>query len=428
MTVADLEAFDPDVARIGSCPYPTFARLREERPVHRIPGQDVYLVSRYADCLAVVRDVETFVNDHDLLIEHHGRAMGWVPPDDLVDVADIYASALPNIETLHFLDPPLHTVQRRRINRWFTSKRAETSWRPLVEELTHQLIDRFAPDGRVELMSQFAVPLPIRAIATILGVPTDREAEFKVWSDAFVSGMGLPLDHDGWRVKAQSRVDMQQFFLAEIEARRAEPRDDLLGELVAAASDAEWDGPEEERPFTVLEILNAVQHLLAAGNETTTQAIGLMVKLLVEHPDQLERVRQDPDLVANTVEEALRVEAPVLGMWRYCTTDADVGGTVVPAGALVVLLFGAANHDGAAFSCPADFQVDRPDASRHLSLGHGIHFCVGAGLARMELQVALRALLDRLPGLRLEPGVELEHGESWMMRNLHALPLRFDPT
>lgn len=426
-----IESFDPDEAGIGSCPYPAFAALRDEAPVHEVPGRNFFLVSRYEDCLTVLKDVAGFSNDHHLLLERHGEQLGWRPPARFHDVEAIYAAALPNIETLHFLDPPLHTQQRRRISRWFTSRRSQSSWLPIVERTVDELVGSFERDGRVELMSQFAVPLPIRAIASVLGVPADREVEFKEWSDAFVAGMGLRLTHEGWRRKAQAHVDMQQFFMEEIERRLVTPHDDLLGELVAAARqpepgrEAERSGPDED--FTVLEILNAVQHLLAAGNETTTQAIGLAVRLLVEHPDQLERLRAEPDLLPRAIEETLRVEAPVLGMWRYCRRTTEVGGVVIPEGALVAVLFGAANHDERCVADPDAFRVDREDASRHLSFGHGVHFCVGAGLARVELQVGLQALIDRLPGLRLAAGAELVHGESYMLRNLHALPLEFDP-
>lgn len=427
----DLSQFDPYTADIGRCPYPAFAELRDGSPVHEVPGRNFFLVTRHQDCLDVLGDVESFSNDHDLLVEHHGVEIGWVPPAEYTDVAEIYAGAFPNVETLHFLDPPAHSQQRRRINRWFTSRRSEASWQPIVEQLVDELVDTFVDRGSVEFMSEFAVPLPIRAIALILGVPYDRQDEFKEWSDAFVAGMGLPLTHDGWRAKATAHVDMQRFFMDEIEQRLAEPRDDLLGELVAAARVAPADEPHQrsgaDEAFTVLEILNAVQHLLAAGNETTTQALGLMMRLLVENPEQLELIRHNPTLVPAAAEEALRVEAPVLGMWRYCRRTAIVGGTTIPEGALVAVMFAAANHDERAFPDPDRFRVDRPGGQRHLSLGHGIHFCVGAGLARMEMQVAARVLLERLPDLHLDPDATLEYGESFMLRNLSALPLRFRP-
>jgi cytochrome P450 len=421
----DVTDFDPYAPGVGACPYPHFARLRDERRVHRVPGRELYLVSRYADCVAVVKNTAVFSNDHDLLQQGHGGETGFAPPA-YADVQAIYAQAYPNIETLHFLDPPHHTQQRRRINRWFSSKRAEQTWQPLVETLVDELISRFEGDGRVEFMHQFAVPLPIRAIAGILGVSTDQEADFKRWSDSFVAAMGVDLSHDGWLTKAQSHVEMQRFFMQKIEARIEMPTDDLLGELVAAATGPLPDDPAAEQPFTVLEVLNAVQHLLAAGNETTTQAIGQAMRLLVENQDQRARLRAEPDLIPNAVEEALRVETPTVGMWRYCREDTDVGGTVIPAGALVAVMFGSANRDDELFDDADAFRVDRPNASRHLAFGQGIHFCVGAPLARLELQVALRQLLERLPNVRLTPGARLEFGESFMLRNLRALPLEFD--
>jgi cytochrome P450 len=382
-----------------------------------------YLVTGYGEAVAVLRDVESFSNDHDLILEHHGEAIGWVSPG-YDDVAEIYASALPNVETLHFLDPPVHTAQRRRINRWFTSKQAQTTWQPLVEEVVDELIDGFADDGEVELMARFAAPVPIRAIGAILGVDASDVDRIRRWSDAFVSSMGVDLDHDGWRTKATSHVETQQFFLARIEELQAQPGGGLLNELVQASLRGATDDGDE--PFTTLEIVNAMQHLLAAGNETTTQAIALLVQLLVEHPDELAKVRAEPALLANAVEESLRLESPTQGLWRHCRKDAVIGGTTIPSGSMVIVMFGPANRDPAVFACPHQFRVDRPEAPRHLAFGQGIHFCVGAGLARMEVRVAVGRLLERLPGLRAAAVATPTYGDSWLLRQLRTLPLEFD--
>jgi cytochrome P450 len=389
------------------------------------PDTGHFLVSGYDEAVAVLRDVDTFSNDHDLILRNHGAAIGWVNPG-YADVDEVYAAALPNVETLHFLDPPQHTKQRRRINRWFTSKRAQTAWQPMVEAVVDELIDGFAGDGRVELMAQFAAPVPIRAIGAILGVDASDVATIRQWSDAFVSSMGVDLDHEGWLTKARSHVATQQFFMTRIEELMASPDDGLLSELVQASMQGRTEDGDE--PFTVLEIVNAMQHLLAAGNETTSQAIGLLVQLLVQHPDELARVRQDPSLVPGAVEEALRMESPTLAMWRHCRKDAVIGGTPIPAGSMVIVMFGAANRDEAVFECPHQFRVDRPKPQQHLAFGQGIHFCVGAALARMEVQVAVGRLLERLPGLRAVEGEPAIDGQSWMLRQLHTLPLEFDVT
>jgi cytochrome P450 len=390
------------------------------------PTTGHFLVTGYDEAVAVLRDVGTFSNDHDLILANHGDAIGWTNPG-YADVDAIYAAAMPNVETLHFLDPPAHTAQRRRINRWFTSKRAQTAWRPMVEAIVDELIDGFAGDGEVELMAAFAAPVPIRAIGAILGVDATDVERIRAWSDAFVSSMGVDLDHEGWRTKAQAHVDTQRYFLAAIQERLDhpdEPTDDLLGELVQAMRRGEpADGDE---PFTVLEIVNAMQHLLAAGNETTTQAIGLLVRLLVEDPDQLAAVRADRELLSNAVDEALRVEAPVRGMWRHCRRDAVVGGVAIPEGSMVIVMLGSANVDGDVFACPHAFRADRTNASQHLAFGQGIHYCVGAGLARMEVEVAVGRLLERLPGLRPAADGVPTHGTSWMLNQLRTLPLEFD--
>jgi cytochrome P450 len=389
------------------------------------PATGHYLVTGYDEAVAVLRDVESFSNDHDLILRHHGPAIGWVNPG-YADVDEVYATALPNTETLHFLDPPAHTKQRRRINRWFTSKRAQSSWQPMVEEVVEELIDGFAGTGRVELMGAFAAPVPIRAIGAILGVDATDVGRIRRWSDAFVSSMGVDLDHEGWLTKARSHVETQQFFMARIQDLLEQPGggEGLLAELVEASQRGTTDDGDE--PFTVLEIVNAMQHLLAAGNETTSQAIGFLVQLLVTHPDQLARVRDDPSLLPGAVEEALRLESPTLGMWRHCRRDAVVGGVDIPAGSMVIVMFGDANRDEAVFECPHQFRVDRPQPQQHLAFGQGIHFCVGAGLARMEVQVAVGRLVERLPGLRPAAGASPTYGDSWLLRQLRALPLEFD--
>jgi cytochrome P450 len=298
-------------------------------------------------------------------------------------------------------------------------------WQPMVEAVVDELIGGFAADGEVELMSRFAAPVPIRAIGAILGVDASDVERIRGWSDAFVSTMGVEADHDVWLTKARSHVETQQFFMNHIQARIDEPDDSLLSELVQAS--VHGTTTEGDEPFTILEIVNAMQHLLAAGNETTTQAIGLFVRLLAENPDEQDKLRADPSLLPNAVEEALSLESPAQGLWRYCRRDAVVGETRIPAGSLVIVMFGPANRDAVAFECPEQFRVDRSKAQQHLAFGRGIHFCVGAALARMEVQVAVGRLLERLLGLRLASGALPTYGDSWLLRQLRTLPLEFDP-
>ena len=296
----------------------------------------------------------------------------------------------------------------------------------MVEELVDELIDGFEGDGEVELMARFAAPVPIRAIGAILGVDANDVDRIRAWSDAFVSSMGVELDHDGWRTKARSHVETQQFFVDHIDAQMAAgcPGDGLLGELVRASVHGTSDDGDES--FTILEIVNAMQHLLAAGNETTTQAIGLLVQLLVTNQDELAKLRGRPALLANAVEEALRLESPVQGLWRHCRKDAVIGETTIPEGSLVIVMFGAANRDTNVFECPGRYVADRPNAQQQLAFGQGIHYCVGAGLAHMEVRVAVGRLLERLPGLRLAEGSAPTYRDNWLLRQLRTLPLEFD--
>jgi cytochrome P450 len=267
-------------------------------------------------------------------------------------------------------------------------------------------------------MSEVAVPLPIRVIAAILGIPLDREGDYKRWSDAFVAIVGRKISKEEWLEKARNQVDMQAFFARELDMRRLEPTDDLLTDLLGATR-------EEPPGLSYLELLDVPQHFLVAGNETTTLLMGEMIRYLDGHPRLFSQMREQPELIVNVVEEALRLASPVLGLYRVCVNDTEVGGVVIPAGSIVSLLWGGANHDPKVFEDPESFDPKRENAGKHLSFGKGMHFCLGAPLARLEAKVLLSNMVERYSAVHVIDDSVVEDTRSFMLRSLKSLRVSF---
>ncbi len=402
--------FDPLAPETVECPYPFYATLRREAPVYQVPGAGFYIVSRYEDILSVLRRPELFSSSS-------GPGLRPVPDDD---VQAIMREGFPPVNTLLTNDPPAHSRYRGLVNKAFSARRVALL-EPGVRAIAEALVDGFAADGEVELVAQFAVPLPLSVIADALGVPREDMPAFKRWSDDSVAPLGGMISHERELECARSIVEFQRYFEAKLEQRRQTPRDDLLSDLLTAR----LDGVE---PLDTAELLSIIQQLLVAGNETTTNLIASGVLLLLSHPDQRAAVQADPSLVANTVEEILRLESPVQGLFRSAKLDTEIGGVPVPAGARLVLMYAAGNRDEAAFADAETFDVRRDNAREHLAFGQGVHYCLGAALARLEGVIALQTLLTRLPNLRLAPGRnDFTHTPSFILRGLKALHLAFDP-
>lgn len=258
-------------------------------------------------------------------------------------------------------------------------------------------------------------------IATQLGVPMSDYDLFKTWSDAFVAQLSRMASADQQVEAARLIVEFQKYFAAKIEERRAEPKDDIISDIVHAQF-------ENERPLDVPEMLSILQQLLVAGNETTTHCIAEGVLLLIENPDQHERLKADPGLIETFTEEVLRLATPTANMWRVATTDTDINGVPVPAGGMVQLRFSSANRDENVFDEPDDLDVGRANARSNIAFGHGVHMCIGASLARKELNVAFRVLLERLDDLSLAcPKEELVYAPNVLLRGVSRLPIRFRP-
>ena len=302
------------------------------------------------------------------------------------------------------MDPPKHKTIRSLVQQSFTRKRV-ADMEPRIAKLVHGLIDAMERRGKVDFVAEFTVPLPVTVIAEILGIPvTDRE-DFKRWSDGIVVA------------DQQAIRDMAAYFRRLIEERAGEDRDDLISDLVAAH---EADG-------TVLserELVDFCLLLLVADNETTMNLIANAVLCLSEHPESHERLRADRSLVPSAIEETLRYRSPLQTIRRVTVRETELGGVGIPAGQWILAAIGSANRDETRFESPEEFRIDR-EPNRHIAFGQGVHFCLGAPLARLEAKVALEVLLERLPSLRVDPDARLEPIPSWSFHGVSALPVLF---
>ena len=406
-----LTEFSPMSAEALGCPHLLNERLRREAPVHRCPHTGIFFVSDYDTITRIAKDHETFSNKFAL------AGVADIDPR----LREIQAQGHPPVDTMLTQDPPLHRRYRGMVNQAFTARRVATLT-PYIEKVCHELIDRFASRGEAEFIVEYCEPVPMTVIADQLGVPLEDYELFKSWSDAFVAQLSRMASPDEEVAAAKLIVAFQHYFAARLEERRANPKDDIISDIVHAQF-------ENERPLDVPEMLSILQQLLVAGNETTTNAIAEGVLLWAQHPDQFAKLKANRDLVPNLVEEVLRLSTPTANMWRVVTRDAELGGMDVPAGSMVQIRFSSANRDEGKFPEPHRFDVERPNARSNIAFGYGVHMCIGASLARKEMDVAFRVLLDRLDEVELAcPPEELTYAPNALLRGLSKLPVRFSAT
>ena len=318
----------------------------------------------------------------------------------------------------------MHSKYRKLINHAFTVSRIR-KMTGYVETVVNDLIDQFIDKGEVDLVWEFAIPLPCTVIADQLGVPRDKIWRLKEWSDAMLAPGGGFVDEAAALKCGQLVVEAQKFFAEVMEARRAEPRDDIITDLVQAKVVDEPGGPE--RPLDMFELQDLLDQLLTGGNETTTNAIGSAMMLLLQRPGLMEKMRDDQKLIRNFLEESLRFETPVLHLWRITTQDTELGGAFIPKGSMVAIGYASANRDEDVFQDSEVFDIERQKAGAHLAFGSGPHHCPGAALARQEMFSAFTILLHRLDNIRLaDPGDRFLHVPSSFLRGLEHLNLKFD--
>ncbi|MFE5677457.1 cytochrome P450 [Streptomyces erythrochromogenes] len=386
-------------------PFPLYRELREEGPVRRVVaagGLDVWLVTRYEDGLAALSDSRL---SSDVRDASDPRLLAQLPGTERESM----------LSNMLRSDPPDHTRLRRLVSKAFTARRV-AEMRPRIQAVTDRLLDTIAPAGRADLVADFALPLPVTVIGELLGVPADDRLDFQRWTDRMIMRGAEPPDpavvNEAWQ-------HMRAYVTGLIRDKRADPGDDLLSGLITAR--------DEEQRLSEDELIAMVFLLLAAGYITTVNLISGGIAMLLAHPGQLDLLRSEPELLGSAIEEFLRYDGPVSpGIARFAREDVEIAGTAVPRGATVLIASAIADRDPARFPDPDRLDITRQD-NAHLAFGHGVHYCLGAPLARLEGHIAIGTALRRLPGLALavEPdGIRWRPGG---LRGPLSLPVTFDP-
>ncbi|MEV5886963.1 cytochrome P450 [Streptomyces sp. NPDC052020] len=397
-TTVDLLRLSPDFVRD---PYPVYAALRAQAPVHRVrtpDGPEIYLVLGYGTCRAALTDPR---------LSRDWRGSGRLRQIINADEDD------PNLAHMSMSDPPDHTRLRRLVTREFTPLRID-ALAPRVQEITDRLLEEMTANGarRADLVDSFAFPLPMSVICELLGVPElDRQA-FRHWSDEMLSPTSP-------QAQGAAYASLGAYLPQLIAAKRAGPGDDLLSALIHTVD----EGGDRLSPAELVGMCNL---LLVAGHETTAHLIGNGMRALFAHPDQLRLLRGDARLVDGAVEEMLRYDGPVeTSLERLALEDVELGGVLIPAGSTVRVVLADADRDAARFARPGRFDIRR-DARGHLAFGHGLHHCLGASLARLEGRIAIRSLLERCPDITADTDAgALAWVPGMLVRGVRKLPVRW---
>jgi cytochrome P450 len=397
--MADIQ-FNPMDPDFVADPYPMYHRLRAEDPVHHSP-LGFWVLTRYPDVMAMLRDPR--------LIKEPIAAF----------VAARFGVAVPPGLGLSMLDrdPPDHTRLRGLVSKAFTPRALE-GLRPHIQQIVDGLLDEAQRRGSMDLIEEFAYPLPVRVICEMLGVPVKDHERFKQWGLDIARGLDaimLPPDSDVAVRSIAGRRALSNYFRELIAERRAAPRDDMLSALIAAEEAGDKLNEDELLATCIL--------LLVAGHETTVNLIGNGTLALLRHPAELRKLRENPGLITTAVEELLRFDGPVQRTARIPSEDITIGGVTIGKGEMVMPFLGAADRDPAQFPDPDRLDITRAD-NRHIAFGMGIHFCLGAPLARMEGQIAINTLLARLPRLALATD-RPKFRQSLTLRGLETLPVSF---
>jgi cytochrome P450 len=388
--------YNPVVPEVQANPYPYYTALRRDNPVAWLEPLQCWAISRYDDVDYALRNPQILSSANWL-----GQSAGDLNP-------------APEVPWMIETDPPDHSRLRKLVNRGFTP-RMVSRLEPRIRAIASELLARARTQSETDFVREFSGALPVIVIAEMLGVEPERRLDFKRWSDNVVLGTSRPTDE---AVRAQVRstnAEMRAYFDQAIANRRKAPREDLLTALVQAE--------EEHQTLTSDEVLAMAMLILLAGNETTMNLLSNTVLALLAHPEDLARVRSDPMLIPQLIEEMLRYDSPVQIVFRRTTQAAELSGKMIPANAVVFLLIGSANRDERKFANPDRFDLSR-DASEHLAFGFGTHFCLGAQLARLEARVGLEELFASCPPFTVEHH-RVERISSVLLRGIKHLPMRF---
>ena len=390
MSSQSISFSDPNVQR---CPFPQYETIRAQGPVYCDPGNGWYIVTSYELVREILNDPQTYSSVTGQLLVQES------PHQATIDAVFAEEGYLP-INVLVVSDPPEHNFYRSLVDKTFTPSRVR-QMEDYLSGVVDEMIDAVIDNGQVEFYGQIANMIPMAVIADQIGVPRDDIEKFKLWSRAVLDQAGLANSLERQLEITRAIAELQRYIAARAEEYLVTPRECMLNDLVHADING--------RKVTMRELVAIVLQLLVAGNDTTTSVMSSCIYRIVREPGLEDRLRANPAEIPTFVEEVLRMEAPVQGLWRRVTRDIELAGVKIPAGSLLLPKFGAANRDPTKFACPGQFDMDRKGVRNHLTFGAGIHHCIGNQLARGELRVAINKLLTRLKNFRLtygEDGVE----------------------
>jgi cytochrome P450 len=401
-----MSLFSSSLSLLRRNPYPIFSALRRFRPVLHIKRYHLWIVFNYEDTKRVLTDHAAFSSDFSHMQGGDAR--------DREIVHNLVSS-----------DPPMHSKLRGLVTRAFTA-RTVGNLEPRIEQLTHQMLDDVIESGNMDMVDDLAYPLPVVVISEMLGIPAEDRAQFRVWSDEMVrSADNLFGDRKEMESHAEAGAGtgmvmqgMGPYLHDIIEDRRRHPREDLISGLIAAEVDGEQ--------LTEAELMSFCSLLLVAGNVTTTNLIANSILTFLQHPQDLARLQAEPALLPGAIEEILRYRSPVQFMFRTVRQPVELSGQTLEAGNIVLAIIGSANRDAAKFPQANRFILDR-DPNPHIAFGHGIHYCLGAPLARLEGRVALSIILSRLNEMRLASPWPLPPGDALILHGVRHLPILFKP-
>jgi cytochrome P450 len=376
-----MREFDPFSEEFFEDPWDMYRWLRDEEPAYHNERIGFWAVSRYDDCVDVHRNVATFTSTR-------GLSLSQLCSADFGEVAD-------SIGSMIMMDPPMHERMRKLVNRAFTPRRI-AEWEPVVQEVIGAVLDSLADRDAFDAVVDFSGPFPVEIICTIVGVPEGDRQQIRHWTDLM---LGLEVGNPFPTAEGiDAGIKLGEYTLALVADKRRHPSDDMIGHLIEAEVERE-DGEVEH--LTDLEISRFLTLLTAAGSETVTKLVGNAVMTFAEHPDELARLQADPSLAGTAVEEVMRWKAPSQYQGRYSLHDHELHGRTIPAGSPMLIVTGAANRDERAYDEPDRFDITR-EGPLGISFGHGIHYCIGAHLARLEGRTAFTELYRRWPDLQVD--------------------------
>ncbi len=398
--------FNPLDPEFQADPYPTYHHLRCFEPIHRT-FMGVWLLTRYADAKAVLRDSRFCIYPTPKKIKEKSHYL---------ELGDFNGLVQATGKWLIYLNPPDHTRLRGLVSKAFSSASVKC-WRPQIQGVADELIGKVWDKGSMDIMSDFACPLPVKVIAAILGLPIEDCSNLHRWTDELSLVLDPLRSLKDYERMNKVALEFTDYFKSLIAQRQKRPQEDLLSTLIAAK--------EQDNKLSEEEIVSLCMLLFVAGEETTINLIGNGMLALLRHPDQMQKLKQEPTLIQGAVEELLRYDSPIQLNTRVAIENVDIGGKTIRAGEKVYIALGGANRDPEQFPEPERLDITRQQ-NGHLSFADGIHYCIGAALARLEAEIAINTLVQKLPNLRLATD-RLEWRKNIILRSLKALPVTFTP-